>query len=328
MNSKRINSVVFRPRLCYHIAMLRKLVIPICIALFILAACDSPASPPTPAFTYVPTFTPTPGSTQSPTPTITPILPLALTIHWPAVVSALHPTHIEVELAPPPGIAVLASVRATVLDPDFAPYQDFDLVPQDGNLYVSEDLLRLPLEPASGDWWLVLDVESDLVVRGAKSKSFQPAPIPYRDLTGLLPTAANMHVPQDLTEVQVQGDLTAGGRVWRYEGGDASPYGEVALWWAPGPHKPVSLDTAVVMLEATYGTDAPTVTATEETEFQGQTAFCFHETWPGPEGGPAEALVVQGPDYWLYVLRVRALGGSDIPRLIREVGETFAFAEE
>jgi hypothetical protein len=38
--------------------------------------------------------------------------------------------------------------------------------------------------------------------------------------------------------------------------------------------------------------------------------------------------VVQGPDYWLYVVRVRALGSSDIPQLVREVGETFAFTEE
>jgi hypothetical protein len=307
--------------------MSRKLVIPICTVLFILTACDSPTPPPTLAFTYVPTFTPTPGSTQSPTPTITPIPPLALTIHWPAVVSALQPTPIEVELVPPPGIAASASVRATVLDPDFSTYQSFVLVPREGNLYVSEDQLRLPLEPAPGDWWLVLNVESELTVSGAKYKSFQPTPVLYRDLTGLLPTAASLRVPQDFAEVQVQGDLTAGGRVWRYED-EATPPGEVALWWAPGPQEPLLLNNAVVMLEATYGADAPTVTATEETEFQGQTAFRFHETWPGPEGGPAETLVVQGPDYWLYVLRVRALGGDVIPGLIREVGETFAFAEE
>jgi hypothetical protein len=70
------------------------------------------------------------------------------------------------------------------------------------------------------------------------------------------------------------------------------------------------------------------VTSSEEIEWQGRTAFRFHETWPGPEGGPAEALVVQGPDYWLYVLRIRALGGDVIPDLTREVGETFAFADE
>lgn len=308
--------------------MSRKLVIPICIALLLLAACVPTAPPPTPAFTYVPTFTPTPDPTLPPTPTITPIPPMSLTIHWPATVSALRPTPIKVELVPPPGIAVSTKVRATVKDPDYKSYQSFDLTPQDGNLYVSNDLLRLPLEPAPGNWRLVVDVESELELEGARSQFFQPAPIPYRDLTGLLPPVADLRVPQDFAEVQVQGDLTAGGRVWRYGDGATSPHGEVALWWAPGPHKFLSLNTAVVMLEATYGTNAPTVTATEETEFQGQTAFRFHETWPGPEGGPAEALVVQGPDYWLYVLRVRALGGDTIPQLTHEVGGTFAFVEE
>jgi hypothetical protein len=307
--------------------MSRKLVIPICIALLLLAACIPTTPPPTLAVTYVPTVTPTPDSTLAPMPTITPTPPLVLTIHWPAMVSALQPTRIEVELVPPPGIAVPATARATVLNPVFRPYQDFDLISQDGNLYVSEVLLRLPLEPAPGDWWLAVDVKSELEVEGKRTRSFQPAPVPYRDLTGLLPPVANLRVPQDFAEVQVKGDSTAGGRVWRYED-EASPYGEVALWWAPGPHKLLSLNTAVVMLEATHRADAPTVTATEETEFQGQTAFRFHETWPVPEGGPAEALVVQGPDHWLYALRIRALGGEAIPTLMREVGETFAFVQE
>jgi hypothetical protein len=308
--------------------MLRKLFIPICTALLLLTACVPATSSPTLAFTYVPTFTPTADPTQAPTSTATPIPPLELIIHWPTQVSALRPARIKVELTPPPGIAASAEVHATVMNPGLATYQSFDLVAQEGNLYVSKEPLRLPLEPAPGDWWLMLDVESELAVSGNKTMSFQPAPIPYHDLTGLLPAAADLRVPQDFSEVQVQGDTIAGGRVWRYEGGDASPRGEVALWWAPGPHKPLSLNTAVVMLEATYGADAPAVTATEETEYQGRTAFRFHETWPGPEGGPAEALVVQGPDYWLYVLRVRALGGEAIPRLMREVGETFAFAAE
>ncbi|MBE9471183.1 MAG: hypothetical protein IMY75_03615, partial [Chloroflexi bacterium] len=47
------------------------------------------------------------------------------------------------------------------------------------------------------------------------------------------------------------------------------------------------------------------------------------------EKRPAEALVVQGPDYWLYVLRVRAVGSESdvIPPLLRQVWETFAFVE-
>lgn len=312
--------------------MLRKLAIPICTALLLLAACCPSVPAPTPAFTFVPTATPTPIPTQTPVPTATPIPPLELTIRWPAKTSALQPVPIEVELVPPPGIAVSPKVSAKVLDPDFGLYQSFVLSPQDGNLYVSTDLLRLPLEPAAGDWRVVIYVESELEVKGERDRSFRPTPIPFRDLTGVLPPGTDLHVPEDFAEVAAHGDRTAGGRVWRYGDGDAhgdaSPYGEVALWWAPGPVKPLQLNTAVVMLEATYGTDVPTLAGTEEIEWQGQTAFLFHETWPGPEGGPAEVLVVQGPDYWLYVVRVRALGGESIPPLFHQVWETFAFAEE
>ena len=299
-----------------------KLVIPICIILLLLTGCGPAAPAPTPAFTLIPTATPTIFPTQTPVPSETPIPPLELTIHWPARVSALQPVPIEVELVIPPGIGASAKLSATVFDPDFVAYQSFTLLPQDGNLLVSEDLLQLPLEPAAGDWYLVIDVESDLVVRGKRYEAFQPEPIPFRDTAGALPAGTDLRVPRDFVEVEVQGNATAGGRVWRYEGG------EVALWWAPGPLKPLLLNNAVVMLEATYGAETPTVVSAEEIEWQGQTAFLFHETWPGPEGGPAEALVVQGPDYWLYVVRVRALGSSDIPQLIREVGETFAFVEE
>jgi hypothetical protein len=235
---------------------------------------------------------------------------------------------IEVEMVIPPGIGASAKLSATVFDPDFVVYQSFDLLPQDGNLHVSGDMLQLPLEPAAGDWYLVVDVESDFVVRGKRYKDFQPEPIPFRDMAEVLPTGTDLRVPENSVEVAVQGDSTAGGRVWRYEGSEASPSGEVSLWWAPGPLKPLLLNNAVVMLEATYGEEAPTVVSSEEIEWQGQTAFLFHETWPGPEGGPGQALVVQGPDYWLYVVRARALGGSDIPQLVREVGETFAFVEE
>ena len=45
-------------------------------------------------------------------------------------------------------------------------------------------------------------------------------------------------------------------------------------------------------------------------------------------GGTAEALVMQGPDYWLYVLRVRAIGGGDIPEVLGLIRETFVFVEE
>nr|HID15059.1 hypothetical protein [Anaerolineae bacterium] len=224
---------------------------------------------------------------------------------------------------PPPGVSVTATVRAAVLDPEGLPYWVFDLEPREGNLYATEEALQLPLAPLEGDWRLVVYVRSALAVEGKRELAFRPAPIPFRDLTDVLPAGVDVRVPWDFVETMARGDRWAGGRVWRYGGG------ELALWWAPGPVEPLLLNNAVVMLEATCDPDAaPRVLDVEGTEWQGQTAFLFHEDWPGAEGGPAEALVVQGPDYWLYVLRVRALGGEAIPPLLRQVWGTFAFVEE
>jgi hypothetical protein len=248
---------------------------------------------------------------------------MALTIPWPEQVSALQPVYIEVELLPPPGVSMTATVRATILDPMGLPRWLFTLTPREGNLYVAEEPLRFPLEPEEGDWRLLLYVRSELEVEGERELVFQPAPISFRDLMDVVPAGIELRVPQDFVEVVSQGDPWAGGRVWRY--GDA----EVALWWAPGPVEPLLLNNAVVMLEATCDSDAPPrVLDVEETEWQGQTAFLFYEDWPGAGGGPAEALVVQGPDYWLYVLRVRTLGGETIPPLLHQVWETFTLVEE
>ena len=302
--------------------MLRRPCILICVSLALsLAACAPPTVAPTPAPT--PAITPSPSPTPTPTPTATPIPPLALTIHWPEQVSALHPATIQVELVPPPGVSVTATVRAAVIDPRGLPYRRlFPLLPRDGNLYAAEEPLDLALEPLEGNWQLSVYVHSALEVEGEHTVVFQPSPIPFRDLAGILPAGANMHVPQEFIETVFQGDQVAGGRAWRYGGG------EVSLWWAPGPVEPLLLDNAVVMLETTYDPGAaPRVPGVEEIEFQGQTAFLFQEDWPGANGGPAEALVIQGPDYRLYVLRVRATGGEVIPSLLRQVWETFAFEE-
>jgi len=228
-----------------------------------------------------------------------------------------------VELVPPPGISVTATVGAVIIDSEGLPYGPlFDLMPQGGNRYAAEEPLLLPLELLEGDWQLIVCVQSVLDVEGERRLIFQPAPITFRDLTDDLPARVNVRVPRDFTEVVSQGDQMAGGRVWRYGGG------EVAVWWAPGPTEPLLLSNAVVMLETTYGMDAPTVLGVEETEWQGRKAFLFHEDWPGARGGPAEALVVQGPDYRLYVSRVRATGSETIPLLLHRVWETFAFVEE
>ena len=197
----------------------------ICISLaLLLAACAPSTPPPTPT----PAPAPSPTPTLPPNPTATPIPPLALTIRWPEQVSALQPATIQVELVPPPGVSVTATVRAAVIDPRGLPYRTlFDLTPQGGNLYAAEEPLDLALEPLEGDWQLSVYVHSALEVEGEHTVVFQPAPIPFRDLAGILPAGANMQVPQEFVEAAFQGDQVAGGRVWRYGGG------EVSLWWAP-----------------------------------------------------------------------------------------------
>jgi len=324
----------------------------LCIFMALLTACLPVVLAPTPTPTAIPTpsvtFTPSPTLLPSPTPTATPIPPLKVTVHWPEQVSALQPVPVEVELIPPPGVSVTATARAIVFDPRGLPYHQFDLMPGQGNMYVAEEPLRLPLEPRVRDpdlaeeppestdgspernWHLVVSVRSTLAVEGERTLSFRPTPVLFWNLDGVLPAGVDVRVPRDFVEVASQGDPRAGNRAWRYGGG------ELSLWWAPGPVEPLLLSNAIVMLEATRGPgelspDARPTSAlsdVEETDWQGQTAFLFRESLPGSEGGPVESLVVQGPDYWLYVLQVRALGGESIPPLLRQVGETLTFVEE
>jgi hypothetical protein len=301
--------------------MSRRSCIPICITLAtFLTACASPTALPT----LVPTLAPLPALTPTPipTPTATPIPPLVLTIYWPAQVSALQPVPIEVELLPPPGIAVTATVHAVVRVPGGGRYRSFDLQPSEGNRYVSTEPLQLPLQAREGDWRLDVIVQSALEVAGERRLLFQPSPIHCRDLAGTLPSAVDVCVPRDFVEFAAQGDQVAGERVWRYGSG------EVGLWWAPGPVEPFLLNTALVMLETTYGVDAPAMQGFEETAWQGQAAFLFREDWPGAEGGPGEALVIQGPDRWLYVLRVRALGSGTIPPFLWQIRDTLTWVGE
>lgn len=289
-------------------------------ALLSLAACASASAPPTAAADSAPVSLATPSVSPAPA-TATPIPPLTLLVHWPDQVSALQPTPIEVELLSLSDVPVIAVVRATVFDPRWSPYAQFDLTRREGGRYVSDDLLMLPLEPLTGDWRLVVDVSSAFDVEGERRVTFRPAPILFRDLSGVLPAGVSIRVPQAFEEVEALGDSTAGGRVWRYAGG------EVALWWTPGPAEPLNLDTALVAAEATYGLDAPAVLDIEETAWQGQPAFRFREDWPG-EGESAEALVVQGPDQWIYVLRLRVLDSEALLPLFQQVRDTFAFASD
>lgn len=292
----------------------------LCLLAVLLAACQSTGLGPDPTPTPVPTLTPSPipSPTPSPTPppTATPIPPLKLTLLWPTQFPALQPVYAQARLDPPPGFSPSAVVRVAVLDPEGALVQSFTLKWRQGHLYAAEQPLQLPLWIMDGDWRLVAYVESALEVVGERELVFRPTPVQFRDLGGVLPAGASLLVPQDFVESAAQGDAWAGMRAWRY--GD----GEVALWWAPGPLEDLLLNNAVVMLEATYAPDAaPRVQSYEQADWQGRTAFLFHEEWPE---GPAKAWVVQGGDFWLYVLRVRALAGPDIPLLTRQVGETFS----
>lgn len=305
-----------------------------CAALALLAGC----TPFEPLPTRVPTLGPIPTSPPDPTtlptptliPTATPIPPAIVTIHWPEQVSALNPIPVEVELVPPPDVSFATEILVVVRTPQRRHYRTFKMIPGEGNLWGHSKSLLLPLT-ANGIWWVEAIVRSELDVEGEQQLAFRPMPVHFRDLAGVLPEGVDLRVPQDFVEVVTMGDRMAGGRVWRYEAseasprGEASPHGEVSLWWAPGPHEPLLLNNAVVMLETTYSASIPEVASVEETTWQDQGAFLFHETWPGAEGGPGEALVIQGPDYWLYVLRVRALGSEPIPPLFQQVRDTLTF---
>jgi len=155
------------------------------------------------------------------------------------------------------------------------------------------------------------------------SRTFQPSPIVFRELSATLPAGVTLSVPDAFRLELALGDPLAGARIWRYSDG------QVSLWWAPGPSEPLVLDTALVMLEATFESEhAPRVLDVEEGEWDGQRAFRFTEGWPDSAGGAAEAWVIQGPAHWLYVLRVRPVGAREAPPLVREVRDTFAFVPE
>ncbi|HOT91504.1 MAG TPA: hypothetical protein PLJ78_12920 [Anaerolineae bacterium] len=300
-----------------------------CLLIILLAACTPPPAmvsptptspatlPPTAIFTPIPTWTPTP------VPTPTPIPPLGVKVVWPEQVSALDPPLVNVELVPPPGIVPNVTLSAKVYDPQATVYTTFDFVRQKGNLYVATKPLYLSLDAPTGHWWLVVHVETPLDVIGERMVAFTAAPIVYRELTETLPAGVTLRVPLAFTEVITQGNQYAGGRVWRHNDG------EIALWWAPGPVEPLLLNNAVVMLEATYDPESPPqAQLVEETKWQERTTFRFQEQWPGKDGGPATAWVIQGKNYWLYVLRARAVGTEAVPMLMQEIAATFAFTEK
>lgn len=312
----------------------RKLFILSLCLLWLMAACtpSTPASPTPPRATATATLTPTPSATPTVTPTPTPIPPLQVAVRMPQTVSALPPVRVEADLLPPPGVRVAPVVTATVFQPGMTPYATFNLFFESANHYASTTFLQLPLDPTPGDWLVLVYVQSELGLTGQRATTFRAIAPPTRVLSGVLPAAVTLRVPQVFLETSAQGDIAAGSRVWRScenRNDQCAGVGDVELWWAPGPAEPLTLDTAQMMLSTTQDAgDPPSIVATEETLWQERTAFLFHEQWPGRKGGPAETWVIQSDDYWLYVLRLRAVGEDSVPDLVRQVGATFAFAPE
>jgi len=295
------------------------------VSLILLTACgpQTPVSPtrtPAPTLTPTPTLTPLPTWTPTLTPTPTPIPPLVVNITWPEAVSALEPPLVIADVTLPQGITADVAISAKIYDPTSTVHTTFDLVRQSSRRYIAPAPFQLALDAPTGHWWLVVHVETELEVVGERMLPFQPAPIEFYTLTETLPSGVNLRVPRAFTEVTAEGNQYAGGRVWRHG------KGEIALWWAPGPTEPLLLNNAVVMLEATHEPQAPSKAEfVEETTWQERPAFLFHEQWPGRQGGPAVAWVIQGPDDWLYVLRVRALGVEPVPAILQEIAATFTF---
>lgn len=281
--------------------------------------CASPT--PSPTATPAPTLTPSATPTPAPTPTATPIPPLTVDIRWPEQVSALEPVPIEVAVIPPPGISVTTSVYASMLDPQGQTYWQGLLAAGADDLHTSAEAVHLPLEPAPGDWRLLVALHAPLPAVGEQTLAFRPVPVAFHDLEGRLTPGIDIRVPWDFAHITGQGDEWAGAQAWQY--GD----GMLELWWAPGPAEPLLWNSALAMLESTHdpGTEIE-IQSDEEMTWEEQPAFLFREMWQHDDvSSPAEALVVQGPDDWLYVLRVRALAGEEIPPLMRQVRDTFVF---
>lgn len=185
-----------------------------------------------------------------------------------------------------------------------------------GGVYEAEEPLHLPLDPPPGDWRLTVLIDTSARVNGGRTMLFQPATVPLRSLEAPIPDQVVLHLPWTLTLMEYQGDQVSGERIW------AQPGGEVGLWWLPGPSEPLTQDTAQMMVEATYPEDAAAEIEQIEPQERGEyTGFHFVERW---REGPAEAVVLQGPDRWLYLVRVRGVNRIAIPPLLQDIQASFA----
>ncbi len=287
----------------------------------LLAACGawpSPSAPPT--ATQPPLPTPTRRPTATPTPTPIPYLRVNLDV--PASVSPLDPVTLGITLEPPAYPPdVLALVYLSVYDAEGRLFYGPTELHGDAWHFAGPQPLQLPLD-AAGDWRVEAKVQATVRITGTRTVTMTVAPVAYRDLSNVLPAGVTLKVPEAFEEVFALGDTWAGGRVWRYRDG------EVALWWVPGPTEKLQFQNALVVLEATYDAYQPAVPVAYEDDllWQDRPAIRFEETWTSKSGEhPGVAWVIQGPNRWLYVLRVRALEGPAIPWLVEQVSNSFRF---
>lgn len=274
----------------------------------LVVGCGAPALSPTPTPSPLPSPTPTP----IPTPTPTPLPPVPLTIRFPETVSALEGVTVTVEL---PGLAERdprARVWAQIFPPrSREPVWESSLEPAGGGMYASPRPIYFSLEPVPGDWRLFIEVHSSVPVRGGRWFRFRQDPLPLWDLTGQVPGEVYLPVPQPFALVRQEGDLVAGGRIWQ-RGGE-----RIELWWAPGPAKALTQDTAQMLEEATFPVGETVKVLSVERITRGKRpGFHFREQW---SNGPAEALLLQSSSRYLYLLRVRVWGRDALTPLLREI---------
>ncbi|MBN1955087.1 MAG: hypothetical protein JW900_08565 [Anaerolineae bacterium] len=275
----------------------------------LLAACGPPPAPPSP--TPPPAPSPTAAPTPSPTPTLTPPAPVSIHVEWPALVNGLQDFTLRVRLEGIEERDPETRVWAWIMDDRYRLQWMDDLQPVGNGEYVAPTSLHIPMEVRPGDWQLTVSILSQAALSGERALTFRARPVPLRELDGGIRPNIVLRIPLAMIANYAEGDAVAGGRTW------TGPPGEVGLWWVPGPVEPLRVDTAQMLVEATYPQAAPPeILAAEAAEWHGLEAVRFYEQWPE---GPAEALVVRGSDLWLYLLRVRSTHGSPISPLLQDI---------
>lgn len=279
----------------------------------LVSSCQNSGFSPSPT----PPVTPSPLLSPTPTPNPTPLPPIPLRIRFPDTVSALEEIFVTVEAPGLPEQDPSALFQATIYPPDLnEPFWESVLELESANgVYRSRGPIHFPLKAIPGEWRLEVTVRSRTVVWGNRWVRFFQRPLVFWDLAPLGPRRVSLQVPQDIPLVRQEGDEISGVLVWEWRGE------RLELWWTPGPTKRLNLDTALMVAEATYPvTGGVEVAGTEEILRKGRRGFRFSERWPE---GNAEALVLQGADYRLYLLRARAKGGAPLSPLMQQIWGTF-----